>query len=284
MLGSSLCKFLFEKGEVFAFHRDKQSLVPGAHSVSTDLRDRNRTTARIEEIQPDLLVHCAGLVDIDQCQKSPDVAFEQNVLSTRNVVQACGEETKIVYISSDQVYGSIFSKNEGQKKLKPKNIYGTTKLAGEREVLLYNPKSLVIRTNVFGVSIKRNRTSFAEWVLHSLKNKEPIPLFTDYIFSPIVGSLLGQIILELVSKGQEGIFNVGSLNSCSKYEFGRALAVAGGFDEKVLIEASLDDNQAFALREKDISLDVEKLKGLGIAIPLYQESIQKFLNEIGREV
>jgi dTDP-4-dehydrorhamnose reductase len=90
---------------------------------------------------------------------------------------------------------------------------------------------------------------------------------------------LGHIIWQLVRKDHEGIINVGSLNPCSKYEFGRALASAGGFDERILIKASLEEHKAFVLREKDISLDVEKLIKLGISPPTYQESIQEFLKE-----
>jgi dTDP-4-dehydrorhamnose reductase len=127
------------------------------------------------------------LVDIDECEKWPNVAFEKNVLLTRNVVQACGEETKIVYISSDQVYGGIYPKNEEQRDLKSRNVYGATKLAGEKEAVLHSLKSLVIRTNIFGVNLKTDRVSFSEWALYALKNSQPIHLFTDYIFSPIVG-------------------------------------------------------------------------------------------------
>ena len=183
MLGSALCKFFSDKGEVYAFHRDDRVFIRECHSVSIDLTEREQVGARIREINPDLLIHCAGLVDIDRCEECPSSAVQQNVLLTRNVISACGKATTAVYISSDQVYGDISPKSEEQKNLTPTNVYGATKLAGEGEALSHSCKSIVIRTNVIGFKLKTDQTSFADWVLDSLQNRNPISLFTDYVFS-----------------------------------------------------------------------------------------------------
>lgn len=279
MLGNALCKYLGDKGDVYAFHRDERPLIRECQSVSVDLHAKVEVKNLIKEISPDLLIHCAGLVNIDRCEDSPQSAIEQNVLLTKNVVQALEEKTKVVYISSDQVYGDISPKREEQQKLTPKNVYGETKLAGEGVVLSHSPKNVVIRTNVIGVRPKSDHVSFAEWVMHALHDKQPIPLFTDYIFSPIYGPHLGGIIWRLFGLDFRGIINVGSLNPCSKYEFGRVIATAGGFDESMLHRASIEDLGRSPLRPKDISLNVDKLISLGITPPTYQESARKVLKD-----
>ena len=54
----------------------------------------------------------------------------------------------------------------------------------------------------------------------SLEEESKLTLFEDYKFSPIYAGALGRVMMELVEKGVSGIFNVGSKESCSKYEFG----------------------------------------------------------------
>ena len=185
MFGSSLCNLYHNKHEVFAFHRDDKCYSNCSLDYSLDLRDFSKLFLIFRQIQPDLLVHCAGLTNLDICEKNPIYAKDLNVSICENIARACPNETKLVYISTDQVYGDAKDRSEKNKKLQPVNHYGKTKLEGELKIQQLCDEPLIVRTNIFGWNVKPGMISSAEWIYRSIKNKEEITLFSDYFFSSI---------------------------------------------------------------------------------------------------
>jgi len=96
MLGSALVNHLAQKGEaeIYAFHRDDQPLLTGCWSVSIDLRETDQLRRLFSKISPDVVIHCAGLVNVDICEKDRNFAYEQNVIVTRDLAQMCDEKTQ----------------------------------------------------------------------------------------------------------------------------------------------------------------------------------------------
>lgn len=276
MLGSSLCWLYRNIHEVYAFHRDKVSLSSCAVDNSLDLMDSNQLDEQFSQIKPDLVIHCAGLTSVDACEKESALAHVMNVTITKNIARVCSNTTKLIYISSDQVYGEAESYSETNAKLQPLNQYGKTKLLGEKKVQEHCKNHIIVRTNIFGWNVKPGRISSAEWIYHSLKKGEEITLFSDYTFSPIYTEFLGEIVMQLVEMDFKGIINVGSSRSCSKYHFGIQLAEEFGLNSLLIQKGSLDDHSFFAPRFRKLDLNVSKLSGLSIAPPGYRLSIKQF--------
>jgi dTDP-4-dehydrorhamnose reductase len=276
MLGSSLCQ-LYEKGkEVYALHRDSVCYVPCRAHFSLDLANEEGLKKVFQQIKPELVIHCAGLTDVDKCEKNPELAHDANVLSTEHVARLCGDQTKLVYISTDQVYGDAGDHSEANDNLKPANIYGKTKLQGECKVREFCADHMIIRTNIFGWNVKPGKTGSAEWMYHSLKNKQGIILFDDYFFSPVFTKSLGEIIMQLVQMNFSGIINAGSPEPCSKYEFGMLLSEAFGLDKSLISRGSVTRHAFDAPRPHDLTLKVNKLIDLGISLPDYKTSMMRF--------
>ena len=85
-----------------------------------------------------------------------------------------GKNIKLIYISTDQVYGNDPNKSETNFNINPINQYGKTKYKAELKVRTYCQDAIIIRTNIFGWNINPNKSSFAEWVYAALKNKNKI--------------------------------------------------------------------------------------------------------------
>ena len=200
-----------------------------------------------------------------------------NVTITKNIARVCSETTKLIYISSDQVYGDAKIHSESNENLQPMNKYGKTKLLAEKKVQEHCKNHIIVRTNIFGWNVKPGKISSSEWIYHSLKKGEKITLFSDYTFSPIYTEFLGEIIMELVEMDFKGIINVGSSRSCSKYNFGIQLAEEFGLNSFLIQKGSLDDHSFSAPRFRKLDLNVSKLSGLDIAPPGYRLSIKQFV-------
>jgi len=277
MLGSSLCRLYNNKHKVYAFHRDKVSLSSCTADYSLDLMDSNQLDAQFSQIKPDLVIHCAGLTSIDVCEKEPTLAHEANVTVTENVARICSNETKLVYISTDQVYGKASDHSEINTVLQPVNQYGKTKLQGEQKVKELCTDHLIIRTNIFGWNVKPERMSSAEWIYRSLKKGKEITLFTDYTFSPVYTEYLGDIVMQLFEMGFTGIINVGSPSPCSKHDFGMRLAGEFGLNSSRIRKGSIYNHPFSTPRFHKLDLDITKLISLGITPPDYRDSIRRLV-------
>mgnify|MGYP001301422921 CR=1 FL=1 len=282
MLGSLLCKNFNNLHEIYAFHRDIECLSKYSKSIKLDLIDFVQLKSKFDEIKPDLVIHCASLTNIDLCENEPLLAYGTNVTITENIARLCSSQTKLIYISTDQVYGNANNHSEVNRKLKPLNHYGKTKLEGEHKVKGLCRDYINIRTNIFGWNIKPDRISSAEWIYQNLKNKEFLFLFNDYFFSPLYTEYLGAIIIQLVEMDFIGVVNVGSPKPCSKYDFGIQLAKEFGFDKSCIRKGSIADYNFVAPRCNKLDLNISKLLGLGIASYDYGYSIRQFA-QYGKE-
>ena len=284
MLGSSLCTLYHPNHEVFAFHRDEKSYVDCSADYHVDLTEARKVEDHINNLEPDVVIHCAGLANVDLCEKEPEKAYLSNVMATENVARFCPDQATLVYISSDQVYGGSNFRSEESVDLHPVNQYGQTKLQGEEKVREVSSNYMIIRTNIFGWNVKPGNISSAEWIYHSLHKCKEITLFTDYIFSPIFTEYLGRIILQLVEKIFQGTVNVGSPTSCSKYEFGITLAKICNFDVSLISAGSILNHKFSAPRSAELDLNFSKISDLVINLPTYDMSLMKFFEEKNRKI
>ena len=276
MLGSTLCIAYHNSHRVFALHRDSQCYVPCHKDYSFDLTLEVELKKVFNLVNPDLVIHCAGIINMDLCEQEPELAYFANVAATENIAQACNQGTKLVYISTDQVYGDNSDRSESNMELKSINQYGNTKYLGEEKAAKHCPNCIITRTNIFGWNVKPGKVSSAEWIYDSLKNGKEITLFDDYIFSPVYTEDLGEIIMQLVNMDFSGVVNVGPSIPCSKYEFGKQLAEKFMFDNYLINKASINDHSFEASRAKNLFLNTRRLTELGISVPDYKTSIKKF--------
>jgi dTDP-4-dehydrorhamnose reductase len=277
MLGHSLCQLYYKEHKVYALHRDTECFSHCTFDYRLDLTKINQLKSVFNQIKPDIVIHCAGMINMDSCEKESNKAIITNVTVAENIASLCSNHTKLIYISTDQVYGKDPVRSEKNTSLQPINNYGKTKLLGEEKVQEYCSDYMVIRTNIFGWNVKPNRISSAEWIYQSLQNEEKIILFTDYIFSPLYSDYLGGIIMELIEIDYNGIINVGSSKPCSKYDFGQIMAIEGMCDAALINKGTIKDHVFEAKRYHDISLDIDKLSKLLGMPQTYVDSIKGFL-------
>lgn len=120
--------------------------------VRLDLRDEPALTTLLRQ-DFDLVIHCAGLVDLAAAEAQPGLAHQLNVTSVRMVRDAlCDTATKVVLLSSDNVFDGTRESYSELDTPAPVNVYGRSKLAAE-ELLSEDARHLVVRIPmIFGRS------------------------------------------------------------------------------------------------------------------------------------
>ncbi len=283
MLGGNVVMAGVSRFEVCASYNTHRVAMNGAGFIKADITDKSQLKP-VEEFHPDLIIHCAALANIDDCEDDPDRAYRQNVLASRNIAELADRTgAYLIHISTDAVFDGTRGNYSEADKPSPVSVYGKTKLQAESEVLSIRPSSCVVRTNIYGWN-KTDKFSLAEWMLNKLENNDELPAFTDIIFSPILVNDLIIRLFVLYDKKFSGIIHLAGGEPCSKLDFANVLAEVFALDQSLIKPTTIDSLNLRAPRGKNISLDVSCAQDLlNTPLPKVREGIveMKRLRETG---
>jgi len=253
------------KDVVLGLH-ERNVLINGVCSVFLNLDSVESLYKSLSEIKPNLVIHTVGLTNIETCEKNPQLAEYINVKLATNVAAVSKQlDIKFVFISTDQLFEGKASMCNEMETVVPLNIYGSTKAKAEREILAIHQEAMIIRTNFYGWGTTY-RNSFSDFIYYKLKNKQPVQLFFDVFYTPILIEKLAEIIDKLVALNSYGIFNIVSDDRISKFNFGIILADVFGFDHSLISPVSINTRNDLVMRPSDMSLNNEKATNL-VGIP-----------------
>jgi dTDP-4-dehydrorhamnose reductase len=248
-----------------------------------NLLDEKELKVLFQEFQPDIVVHTAAITNpVPKENQSARDYFDINVTATKNIAELCSNyNSKLIYISTDLVYAGYrgsFLKEDA--KLIPASLYAETKLVGESKVKEFTDNYLILRTALlYGFGLNHSRNHF-HFIYDELKNNRPVKLFTDQYRTPISLIDTSEVLNELVEMEiKEEIINLGGLQRVSRYELGEMLCSIAGFDKNLLQRITSDDIPDYPMVE-DVSLNIEKLKALGIKPRTIEENISEKIREI----
>lgn len=284
LLGNNLAWFFKEKYQVLGLYHRHPVDIEGVLTKEIDILSLTSLRECLLNFQPDVLIHCAALADIDHCEKFKEEAMEINVHGTRNIVDGLKElSTRLVHISTDAVYDGKKGNYTEEDPIQPVNYYGWTKYYSENEALR-RKGALVLRTNIFGWNVLE-KTNLGEWVLKYLKTGQHIQGFGDVYFSGIYTMDLAKLIAACLQRNLAGTYISASRTSMSKYDFALELARVFSENSDLIQKASVKDLHFPAERGKNLSLCVDKLeKALDTILPTLQESISHFYQDYREKI
>ena len=247
-----------------------------------DLMDHTFLKRVVDDVRPDVLIHCAALVDVDRCEQYPAEAYAINSDITRVLASAAGPGTLFVYVSTDSIFKADRPFSTERDLPCPRTVYARSKLHGEWETQLATANHLIVRTNLYGWSSGRKKT-FAEWLHESLRTSAPITLFEDLFYTPIYVVDLAERILALCRSEYRGVVHVAAGDRASKLEFGLAMADLAGLPAASVRPGRLKDAALGADRPSEISLDTSlSVRLTGLPAPPWRDGLNRFLAARGR--
>ncbi|MBS3751430.1 MAG: SDR family oxidoreductase [Anaerolineales bacterium] len=213
----------------------------------------------ITRVQPQIIIHCAGLTKIDQCERQPERAYLLNANLPKKVAEFTSQlKIKLLHISTATVFDGRDGPYSENDTPHPLSVYAKTKLEGEKAVLRQDPNAIIARVSLFGWSPSGER-SLAEFFFNHLKQEKMVHGFTDVVFCPLFVNHLGPIFRSLMEGNFRGLYHVTSSYCLSKYEFGRLIAEKFGFDPDLIQPLSVEEGDLKAERSKDLRLNNRKL-------------------------
>lgn len=222
-LGSALVQLLSQ---------DIDNKVIGTDKGEVDITDMAAVDAAMDVYHPTVVINCASMSNIDECEKDMVEAFKINTLGARNLAMATQRvNAKIIQMSTDDVF-------EGKSGIRltefdiptPKNVYGKSKLAGEMFVRELNPKHLIIRSSwVYGTG----KDDFMTEVLDHAKKGESFEVPMDVISTPTSALTLAKFVERMIDRAEYGIYHASCEGSCSRRSFAQYILKAYGYDERL---------------------------------------------------
>lgn len=259
------------------------------HDVSLtqfDLRNYEAFDDVIDEHDPDVVVNCAAMTDVDGCERHPDSAHIINGAASGGIAAHCeASDVAFVHVSTDYVFdGSASEPYSESAETNPVQVYGESKLAGEQAVHSEMTEAVVARLSfVWGIHRGEGTlTGFPAWVRGRLQSGEDVPLFTDQRVTPTRAGQAAETLLDLIDQNAAGLFHIACTSCVTPYEFGEAIADYVGNSMDQFETASIADVDRDAIRPMYSCLDVNKVEStLGRPQPTLREDLETVENMLG---
>ncbi len=200
------------------------------HTVEYD--NQERLAEIFDTVQPDAVIHVAAIADIDYCENNHDEAYAVNVDYTRRLAQLCKKsDTRMVFVSTDNVYDGTQPINTHTDPVSPVNFYGQTKVEAEQIVLDTVADAAIGRLAlVMGFPIIGGGNSFLMRMIAQWEAGDSVGVPDNEVRSPIDLISAGLALIEMATNTIQGVVLLGGLDVGPRIELVKQLAIGFGYD------------------------------------------------------
>ena len=280
LLGINLALEAMREHEVIGVDRGTLKSAP-FQVLRADLLKIDQIPSLLDASQPDWLMNCAALANLERCEEDPAQARTLNTDLPRELATACARRNiRFVHISTDAVFdGTKEGMYTEADEPSPPGVYSQTKLDAEYAVQEVNPQAMIARVNFYGWSLG-GRRSIAEFFVNNLSEGKNVKGFTDVIFCPMLVNDTARLLLEMLQRNLSGLYHVVGGQPMSKYQFGVAVARTFGLSEDLISPRSVEAAGLTARRSHNLWLSTHKLStDLGHEIPRFSTGLAEFYTQ-----
>jgi dTDP-4-dehydrorhamnose reductase len=268
LFGHGLVRVFSVRHTVFALTR-----------AEADITKADQVRAALAKIAPDVVIHPAGIPDLDICEADPAKAFLVNYHGVRNVVEAAREVAAgVAYISTDAVFdGTKGTPYVESDPTIPPTVYGRTKLRGEQAVKSL-PAHWIFRVSVlFGPG----KTNFIEKGLRKLEAGETYAVAADQMGSATYTLDAAAKMMEIIEARRQGLYHLSNQGPCSRYDLAVKAAEIAGLDSSLIIGKPDAEMGRRAPRLKYAVMSLSGLEAAGFAPPRpWQEALEEYVHSL----
>ena len=249
-----------------------------------DICDEQAVYAYVSEHKIDIIVNCAAYTAVDKAEDNVELCDKLNNIAPGYLARAAqANGAAMIQVSTDYVFdGTAHIPYTEEEPTCPASVYGSTKLAGEQNVMDHCEKAMVIRT-AWLYSIYGN--NFVKTMIRLGQERDSLGVIFDQIGTPTYANDLAQAIFAAINKGVvRGIYHFSDEGVCSWYDFTIAIHRLAGIASCKVKPLHTADYPAKAPRQHYSVLDKTKIKDtFGIEIPHWEESLKRCINQLRME-
>jgi dTDP-4-dehydrorhamnose reductase len=248
-----------------------------------DMSNRESVVELIGKIKPDVVVHTAGITNVDFFEENHEEIQRVNVQGTKNIIEGCLKtNSKLIYISTDYVFDGEKGNYKEEDEPNSISVYGKVKLEEEELVKNSHLKYLILRISVpYGYNSPNDKQTFEKWVINNLKNNKEISVIDDQFNTPTLIDDIANAVKRLIELNKIGAYHVTGSERISRYDFAIKIANIFRLNKALIKKIETKDLKWKAKRPKDSSLNIDKLKKLDVKMSNINEGLDKMKRQMG---
>ena len=271
LLGGRIATVADVEDELVLSHNSNHT----ANTVKCDITNEEEVKKIITKEDPDVVIHCAAMTNVDLCEDESDKAYLINGDATGFLAKASESvNAKMIYVSTDFVFDGTKGNYKEDDEVNPLGIYAKSKYDGELQLQKYSTNWAIARVSVlYGW---HERLNFTTWVIDELRKGNEINIVTDQINSPTLADNAAEAMFEIARQDKNGIYHTAGNDLISRYDFTRQIAEVFDLDENLINPITSDKFVQKAPRPRDSSLNVDKIeKELNFKMETCMESLER---------
>ena len=286
-VGWELKRTLATLGEIFA---------PDEHEL--DLAATQRTREVVREFRPNVIVNAAAYNDVEKAETDTDLVMTINGVTPGVLAEEAHElGAVLIHYSTDYVFdGGKGAPYTEQDIPNPINVYGHSKLAGDRAIRDVGGSYLILRTS--WVYSMRSRRNFMAKVLHWAREQRTVRVVDDQVSSPTWCRLIAESTAQILSQGihdlmgffesRTGLYHIACAGFCSRYQWAQVILEEDPHhEEQIALEvlpAKTKEFPSLAKRPKFSALNCDLLSDhFGIRLPEWKHGLRLALHNANRD-
>ena len=270
-------------GRTLERHLEGENEILVADLPDWDITDDTRFFEQVQAAKPDLVIHCAAMTKVDDCEAKREAALRLNEEGTRNVAlaaKACG--ARLFAISTDYVFSGepprepwAWSETDIPR---PRTVYGASKFAGEQMIeMIYPENAVILRIAwLYGAG----GPSFVHTMAKlGVQDGAPLKVVDDQRGNPTSCDAVADVIRFLMTKKDvSGVVHATCENACTWYELTKELFRLLGLKREV-IPCTTEEFPRPAPRPHNSALKKSVLNLLGYRTPDWKDALAAFVRE-----
>ena len=271
-LGRELTRQLTKKGTSFV----------GYDIPEFDITDKAAMAAIIDRENPDVIVNCGAMTNVDGCETQEEAAMAINGEGPGKLAELCDErDIVLVHVSTDYVFDGKGISEDGQLRpyteadpIDPQTVYGKSKALGEKLVRENAKKYFIVRTAwLYG-----DGHNFVKTMLNLAETHDKLTVVADQVGSPTSTVDLARAILALIETDAYGVYHGTCEGKCSWYDFACEIFKLKGIDIDVAPVTS-EEYPSKTPRPKYSVLENAGLAALGLNVfRPWRDALVDYLN------
>lgn len=247
-----------------------------------DITDDSSFTAQLLAVQPDVVIHCAAMTKVDDCEANRELAFKLNEEGSRNVALACKiVGARLIAISTDYVFSGEPPREPwawGEMDIpRPRTVYGASKFAGEQMIQMIHPDDSVILRIAWLYG--QGGPSFVHTMLKlGAQAGDPLKVVNDQFGNPTSTKVVADAIRFLLTKPDvSGIVHGTCEDQCSWYDFACEIKRLTPAFVRAIEPCTTAEFPRPAPRPRCSALKKSVLNVLGYRTPKWQDALSEFI-------
>ena len=262
----------------------KEKITLPYNYIQLDITKQEDVEKVIGQLAPDVLVHCAAWTAVDAAEEEENKpkVMAINAMGTQYIAKACKKiDCKLVYISTDYVFNGEGTEpwDADCKEYAPLNVYGMSKLLGEKAVAEILSKYFIVRIAwVFG----QNGNNFIKTMLNVGKKYDTLRVVNDQVGTPTYTFDLARLLVDMLETEKYGYYHATNEGGyISWYDFACEIFKQAGYNTKVVPVTTAEYGLSKANRPFNSRLDKSKLVLNGFKpLPDWKDALKRYLEII----